>query len=77
MPKKKAKKKRTSDTMNKTIPKRRLFCTKGVWWKVNVPSLITSRHQKDNIIIRRVKPISNKPAPFIKKWNKDAAPNVI
>ena len=74
---KKAKKNRTSDTINSTIPNLRLFCTKGVWWKLNVPSLITSLHQKDNIVINSIIPNCNRDAPLMKKWNILAVPRVM
>jgi hypothetical protein len=41
---KKAKKKHTSDRMNKIIPQRRPLATYEVWWPRNVASRITSRH---------------------------------
>jgi hypothetical protein len=41
---KKAKKKHTSDKINRIIPHRSPFATYDVWWPRNVASRTTSRH---------------------------------
>jgi hypothetical protein len=42
-----AKKNNASDTINRATPMFNPFCTAKVWLPKYVPSLITSRHQKD------------------------------
>ena len=40
-------KNKASETINKIIPKFKPFCTAKVWSPIKVPSVITSRNQKD------------------------------
>jgi hypothetical protein len=50
-----AKKNKASDTIKRATPMFNPFCTARVWFPKYVPSLITSRHQKDMEKIRTTK----------------------
>lgn len=69
---KKAKKNRTSDVINKIIPHRRPVVTYEVWWPINVPSRITSRHHWIIDAIIKIADIIRHDVPC--PWNHLAIP---
>ncbi len=71
---KKPKKKQTSDTINKTIPRRMTFWTYELWYPIKVASRITSRHHCAALttIIRR----PNSKQYEVWRWNHDTSPTV-
>ena len=71
---KNAKKKHTSDTINKTSPIRNPRAVVSVWKPTIVPSRITSRHHWNIVIIINTNPRLNKVIPC--PWNHEAVPLV-
>lgn len=60
---KNAKKKHTSEIMNKIIPHRSPNVTLWVWWPRNVDSRMMSRHHVNIVIITNIRPKVSNPIP--------------